>query len=447
MKKRITLSILVIIFCFLILTLLNYTPGFRLSLEMTYETDGEFQIFWGNDIGTLNEADSAKYTVQKNVKFAVKRAWDKADNIVRLDFGEGERHITVNGLKLVNPLAERYVALNDIGLLNQLSITGSEGKSLQIKAEGEDPYLVADLSNCIRDLERAATEKLLFVYGAVSILIGGLVFWQYRRICILILWIRDILKNGNLIFELAITDFRTRYASSYLGAIWAFVQPIVVISIYVLVFGVGFRSTPVEGYPFVPWMIAGIIPWFYFQDSITMATTSLMEYNYLVKKVVFDVRILPLVKIVAALIIHTAFMVLAILIHIGYGITPDLYYLQLLYYCLCASVLALGIAYLTTALNVFFPDLQQIVNIILQFGIWLTPIMWNQMMFGEQGFKIVQMNPFYYVVSGYRDCFYNKICFWDKPGLTIYFWVVACCCFILGTYVFQKLEKHFADVL
>lgn len=446
MKKRITLSVLVVAFCFIILALLNYMPGIRLSLDFIYEIDEECQLFWGDDIGTLNEQNSTKYSVPAKTEYHVEREWSKTDNIVRIDFGSSKQKVLVTKLALTNRLAEIPVRLDEIGLLNQLSVT-SLNSLLQFETAGEDPYMVAELSDCVQRMENSVRLKMLVIFAMVAFLIGGLVFWQYRRICILILWIRDILKNGSLIFELAVTDFKTRYASSYLGAVWAFVQPIVVISIYVLVFGVGFKSTPVNGYPFVPWMIAGIIPWFYFQDSITMATNSLTEYNYLVKKVVFDVRILPLVKIVAALIIHIAFLILAVTIHVGYGIMPSLYYIQLFYYCLCATVLALGIAYLTTALNVFFPDLQQIINIVLQFGIWLTPIMWNQMMFGEQGLKIVQLNPFYYVVSGYRDCFYNKVAFWDKPGLTIYFWVIACGCFILGTYVFQKLEKHFADVL
>lgn len=287
------------------------------------------------------------------------------------------------------------------------------------------------------------------LYGniLIAVLFGCFVFWQYQRMYMLVMWIYNIFEKRGLIAELAVTDFKTRYASSYLGAIWAFVQPIVTVAIYVLVFGYGFKSTPVDNYPFVPWLVAGIIPWFYFQDSITMATNSLAEYSYLVKKVVFEVKILPMIKITAALLIHLAFLVLAILIHAGYGQMPDLYYLQLIYYCVCTTVLALGISYLTTALNVFFPDLQQIVNIILQFGIWLTPIMWNSHMFGEGAIKFLQINPMYYVVEGYRDCFFNKEVFWNKPELTLYFWIITGCMFVLGTYVFQKLEKHFADVL
>ena len=95
-----------------------------------------------------------------------------------------------------------------------------------------------------------------------------------------------------LILELAISDFKTRYATSYLGMIWAFVQPIVSVMIYVIIFGYGLRSAPVRDVPFVLWLVAGIIPWFYFSEAWTSATNSLREYSYLVKKVLFDITAL-----------------------------------------------------------------------------------------------------------------------------------------------------------
>lgn len=250
-----------------------------------------------------------------------------------------------------------------------------------------------------------------------------------------------------LIFELALSDFKTRYASSYLGMIWAFVQPIVTILIYVIVFGYGFKATPVKDFPFVLWLVAGMVPWFYFSEALTTATNSLREYSYLVKKIIFDVKVLPLVKITAAAMIHCFFVLVAILLYIANGVMPSGYYLQLFYYMLCTTILVTGISYLTAALNVFVPDLSQVINIGLQFGMWMTPIMWNSDIFGARIEKIVKLNPLYYVVEGYRDCLYNRIGFWEKPVLTIYFWVLTFAILALGVYSFKKLENHFADVL
>ena len=267
------------------------------------------------------------------------------------------------------------------------------------------------------------------------------------RAKVLIRWAISILKNLPLIFELAITDFKSRYATSYLGMIWAFVQPIVSVVIYVIVFGYGFKSTPVQDFPFVLWLVAGIIPWFYFSEALTSATNSLREYSYLVKKVIFEIEILPLVKITAAMIIHIFFILVAVILYFFYGYMPSIYYLQLIYYMLCTTVLVMGMSYLTSALTVFVPDLSQIINIALQFGMWLTPIMWSSDIFGPNVEAVLKINPLYYIVAGYRDCFYNHVMFWEKPGLTLWFWAVTMFVLVLGMYAFRKLEKHFADVL
>ena len=91
----------------------------------------------------------------------------------------------------------------------------------------------------------------------------------------------DIYKNRRLVAKLAKNDFKTRYAGSYLGIVWAFIQPVITILVYWFVFSVGFRSgTGDLGVPFVLYLVAGIVPWFFFQDALIGGTNSLLEYKY-----------------------------------------------------------------------------------------------------------------------------------------------------------------------
>lgn len=106
--------------------------------------------------------------------------------------------------------------------------------------------------------------------------------------------------NKNLIINLAKNDFKTKYASSYLGVLWGFINPLLTIVTYWFVFQVGLRSGDVGNIPFIIWFIAGIIPWFFFSDAFSSATNAFTEYNYLVKKVVFKIELLPLVKVFSA---------------------------------------------------------------------------------------------------------------------------------------------------
>lgn len=261
--------------------------------------------------------------------------------------------------------------------------------------------------------------------------------------------LKEVYQNRTLVLSLAKNDFKTKYAGSYLGTIWAFVQPIVTICVYWFVFGLVMQGRGDRGVPFVLWLVAGLVPWFFLQDGLNSGTNALLEYNYLVKKVVFNIRILPVVKIISAIFVHLFFVVIVIVLYACMGYFPDIYYLQLLYYSFCVFVLVLGICYLTSSVVVFFRDLSQIINIVLQVGIWMTPIMWSYSDFGIQGFlaKILMLNPMFYIVQGYRDSLINKAWFWEHPMLTLYFWGFTLVVFFLGTRLFTKLQAHFADVL
>ena len=169
-----------------------------------------------------------------------------------------------------------------------------------------------------------------------------------------------------------------------------------------------------------------------------------------VKKVVFQIDTLPVVKMISALFTHLFFVLFAVAVFWVMGYPPDLYTLLVIYYSFCMIVLATGIVYATGAVTVFFRDMKEVVAILLQIGMWVTPIMWNfEAMTQIPGWAAVllKLNPMYYIVSGYRNALIHKIGFWENWGLTIYFWVVTILILIVGTSVFKRLRSHFADVL
>ncbi len=262
----------------------------------------------------------------------------------------------------------------------------------------------------------------------------------------------DIYTNRRLIWELSKSDFKKRFAGSYFGIVWMFVQPIVTVLIYFLIFQMGFRSSPpIPDVPYVLWLVPGIVPWFYYNEALNAGTTCLSDYDYLVKKVVFNVRILPVIKMASCLIIHGIFVCIMIALFFCYARLPLPTWIQIVYYSFALSVNILAMTYLTSAINVFFKDMAQIVSICLQFGMWLTPIMWAPEMFGEATAAkletILKLNPIYYIVTGYRDSMLAGNYFWERPGLTIYYWVVTLVMLAIGTRVFEKLRPHFSDVL
>ena len=268
---------------------------------------------------------------------------------------------------------------------------------------------------------------------------------------LLVVWF----ENRKLILNLAKDDFKKKFAGSNLGILWAFVQPVITVLLYWFVFEKGLNAkasnlrTGIE-VPFVLWLMAGLVPWFYFQDAWNNGTGVLNDYNYLVKKVVFKIEILPVVKMVSALFVHLFFVVFMILMFWIMGYAPDLYTLQLVYYSVAMIALLVGLVYATSAVVVFFKDLSQIVALIIQVGTWATPIMWNietMKNIPKWAVVVLKLNPMYYVVAGYRDALINKVGFWEHPYLTLWFWLVTVVVYFAGTHIFKKLRMLFADVL
>ena len=127
---------------------------------------------------------------------------------------------------------------------------------------------------------------------------------KYDKIVILPV---ELFQNRQLIWKLAKNDFRSKHAGSYLGVVWAFVQPVVSVLVYWFVFTIGGRAPSGDtGYPFVLWLIVGIVPWFFFADALGQGTSALLSYQYLVKKVVFKISILPIIKIISSFFVHSA---------------------------------------------------------------------------------------------------------------------------------------------
>lgn len=257
----------------------------------------------------------------------------------------------------------------------------------------------------------------------------------------------DMWKNKRLLWDLTRKDLKQRYLGSYLGILWAFIQPTITVLIFWFVFQVGFKSMPVDNFPFVLWLICGMFPWFFFSEALISATNSIIGNSYLVKKVVFRVSLLPMVQIMSAFIIHLFFIFVLFLMFALYGYLPSIYNLQILYYLFALVCLVFGLSLITSTFIIFLKDVGQIVAMILQFGFWATPIFWNLSMIPVKYQWIFKCNPIYYIVNGYRDSFVYHQWFWNLGYTTVWFWFITGSIILLGVYLFKKLRPHFADVL
>ncbi|MBB5324199.1 lipopolysaccharide transport system permease protein/teichoic acid transport system permease protein [Anoxybacillus tepidamans] len=256
-----------------------------------------------------------------------------------------------------------------------------------------------------------------------------------------------IREHRYILIQLIKKDLQNRYVGSFLGLFWAFFPPLVNIGVFWFIFEVGFKSVPVNNYPFILWLLTGMIPWFFISDSISYSSTSILDNKFLVKNVVFKLNILPFVRICSSLIIHLFFVLVLLLFFSFYGYKPKIYNLQVIYYILCTITLVYGISLITSSLIIFVKDLGQFLALILQIAFWITPIFWSLNLLPSKYHLLIKLNPFYYVVEGYRNSFIYNAWFWQYPRQTLFFWGVTFFTIGLGTYLYRKLRPHFADVI
>ena len=261
-------------------------------------------------------------------------------------------------------------------------------------------------------------------------------------------FLKHVLESRKLLFTLSYTDFKEEYLGSYLGIFWAFLRPALFIAVIWFVFGVGFKSKPVDdGTPFILWLLSGIIPWFFFVEAVNKSMNAIVSNAFFVKKVAFRVSILPLVKILSSLYVHIVFVSILLLIFILYGYSPTIYWIQIPYFIGCTIVLTLGLGWLTSALRVFIKDVGEIIGVVIQFGFWLTPIFWSINIIPEKYQSIIKLNPMFYVIEGFRNTLIHQTWFWEDSNLTIYFIATTAVIFVLGAITFKRLRPHFGDVL
>ena len=124
----------------------------------------------------------------------------------------------------------------------------------------------------------------------------------------IISFFKDLLESRYTLIGLAKNDFKARFAKSFLGIIWAFVQPLVTLLVMWFVFQAGFKNPPVENVAFMAWLTPAYLVWAFFSEALVSVTNSLTEYQYLLKQVNFRTSIIPLVKIISSTFVHIAFI-------------------------------------------------------------------------------------------------------------------------------------------
>ena len=261
-------------------------------------------------------------------------------------------------------------------------------------------------------------------------------------------FIKTVIQNRKLVFQLGKNDFKNRFARTSLGSIWGFLQPFIFMLTYVIVFQFILKTPSSGNEPYAVWFIPGMAMWLCLNDSIISASNSIRAYSYLVKKVVFPVDTIPIISIIASSFVALFLFIISTVICLIFGFRPNI--LMAIYILVAAYAFIIAVTRFTSAVTTLVPDFSQLLNILMQLFFWFTPIVWNLNMLSGHNtlLKIVQCMPFTYLVTGFREVFIEGNIVTQGHGIyTIAFWVITIAIFMWGNYIFKKSKKDFADVL
>lgn len=237
-------------------------------------------------------------------------------------------------------------------------------------------------------------------------------------------------------------DIGGKYKHSFLGVLWSFINPLLQIAVYAIIFPLIMKND-IPNY--TVFMVCGLIPWNYFATVINRSSFTVIENGNIIKKVYFPREILPLSVVTSETINFFISTIIIICFTLAYGMGLTPYVLLYPLVLLVQYVLLIGISLIVSSITVYFRDLQHFIGVLLQLFFYATPIVYALETIPENFRWILKINPMTYVIDGFRDIFYYQ----QMPdikmlGIVFVIGIVLC---VGGYFIFSKLQKKFAEEL
>jgi len=191
-----------------------------------------------------------------------------------------------------------------------------------------------------------------------------------------------------------------------------------------------------------------MVPWFYMNAMITGGTKCIRKYSYLVTKMRFPVSTIPTFISLSNITVNVILLLIVILLFCFFGYAPDIYILQLPFYLILSFVFFTLWSLFASFIGAISKDFINLVKSFITAIFWLSGILWNSDNITIPWLKkILNLNPITFLVNGFRNCFINKIWFWEQPKRLLYFGIITVILLLLGLWAYKKLRKEVADVL
>lgn len=254
---------------------------------------------------------------------------------------------------------------------------------------------------------------------------------------------KELWEYREMVISLVKRDLKSRYRGSVLGFLWMFLNPLLQLAVYTVVFSTIMRAGIEQFYLF---LFVALVPWIFFSTCLSAGTTVIFSQQDMVKKIYFPREALPLSFAISQFVnmLLSFLVIFAVVLLSGRGLHPKAL-LYLPFVVAAEFVLALGTVYMVSALNVYFRDLEHILGIVSMAWMYLTPILYPIEMVPEQYAGLFYLNPMTAIIISYRSILY----YGQPPRMDTLLQAAAMGIAVLaaGQMVFGKLQRHFAEEL
>ena len=255
--------------------------------------------------------------------------------------------------------------------------------------------------------------------------------------------LKDLYAYREMIFSLIRRDLKGRYKGSALGFLWTFINPLMQLGVYTLVFSVIMRNGIKDYYLF---LFVALIPWIFFSTSLSGGSSCIWAQQDMVKKIYFPREVLPIAFVTSQFVnmLLSFLVVFVVLLVSGKGLN-FIALLCLPVVMLVEYILAISAAMLTSAITVYLRDMEYILGIVTMAWQFLSPVMYSVDQVPEQLLPIYNLNPMTPVITAYREIlYYGNI---PKLSTLLHAVIFGIIVLIVGVTVFSKLKRHFAEAL
>ena len=255
--------------------------------------------------------------------------------------------------------------------------------------------------------------------------------------------VKELYAYREMIFSLVKRDLKGRYKGSVLGFLWTFLNPLLQLAVYTMVFSVIMRAGIEDYYLF---LFVALVPWIFFSTSLSGGASCIWAQQDMVKKIYFPREVLPISYVTSQFVnmLLSFIVIFAVLIFSGHSLN-FIAILCLPIIMIVEYILALGMAMLTSAITVYFRDMEYILGIVAMAWQFLTPVMYAIDMAPEEVRFIFRLNPMTPVIEAYREIlYYGKV---PELNTLLGAVVIGIAVLTIGWFTFHQLQRHFVEEL